>query len=58
MKSRSLTTGISIEMELLEEIDQRRRIIGINRGKDLPRSTYIGELLKKALKEEKQQEQK
>lgn len=58
MKERSLTTGISIELSLLDELDQRRRKIGVEQGKDLPRSTYICQLLKKALKEEKREEGK
>lgn len=53
MKGRSLTTGVSIELELLEEIDQRRREIGVREGKDLARSTYICQLLKIALQHEK-----
>lgn len=53
MKERSLTTGVSIEQSLLEELDQRRREIGLKQGKDLPRSTYICHLLKVALEHEK-----
>ena len=52
MKERSLTTGVSIEMSLLAEIDRRRRLIGVEQGIDLPRSTYICQLLKKALEKE------
>lgn len=52
MKERSLTTGISIEMNLLKEIDQRRREIGLKTGTDLPRSTYICQLVRKALDED------
>jgi len=55
MKERSLTTGVSIELSLLEEIDQRRREIGLKDGKDLARSTYICQLLKKALENEKRE---
>lgn len=53
MRERSVTTGVSIEMKLLEEIDKRRREIGVKEGRDIPRSTYICELLWTALKEEK-----
>lgn len=53
MKERSITTGISIETGLLQEIDQKRREISVREGRDLARSTFICELLKKALKEEK-----
>lgn len=56
MKERSLTTGVSIELSLLNEIDQRRREIGLKAGKDLARSTYICQLLKKALENEKREE--
>lgn len=53
MKERSVTTGVSIEFSLLQEIDKRRREIGVKEGRDLPRSTYICELLKTALDAEK-----
>ena len=39
-------------MSLLAEIDRRRRLIGVEQGIDLPRSTYICQLLKKALEKE------
>lgn len=55
MKERSITTGVSIEMALLEEIDNRRREIGLKEGKDLARSTYINQLLKLALNHETKQ---
>lgn len=50
---RSITTGVSIEMNLLQEIDQRRREISVKEGIDLARSTYICQLLKAALESEK-----
>lgn len=54
MKERSITTGISIENSLLQEIDQKRREIGLKEGKDLPRSTFICQLLRSALKYERE----
>jgi hypothetical protein len=53
MRERSVTTGVSIEMKLLEEIDNKRREIGAREGRDLPRSTYICQLLRSALTNEK-----
>ena len=53
MKQRSVVTGVSMEPELLQEIDTKRREISVKEGRDLPRSTYICHLLKIALKEEK-----
>lgn len=44
-----INTGVSIEQDLLRELDQRRREISVKEGRDLPRSAYICELLKKAL---------
>jgi hypothetical protein len=55
MKERSLTTGVSIELKLLDEIDRRRREISVKEGKDLARSTYICHLLKVALVQEDKQ---
>jgi metal-responsive CopG/Arc/MetJ family transcriptional regulator len=53
MKQKSIVTGVSIEQELLKELDQKRREISVKEDRDLPRSAYICYLLKKALKEEK-----
>jgi metal-responsive CopG/Arc/MetJ family transcriptional regulator len=53
MRERSITTGVSIEMKLLDEIDKRRREKGAKEGRDIPRSTYICELLRSALNNEK-----
>lgn len=53
MKERSITTGVSIELSLLQEIDKKRREIGVKEGRDLPRSTYICQLLRTALEHEK-----
>jgi metal-responsive CopG/Arc/MetJ family transcriptional regulator len=47
-------TGVSIESDLLREIDQKRREIGVKEGRDLPRSTYICQLLRTALEHEKE----
>lgn len=52
MTQRNIVTGVSIEPDLLQELDKRRREIGMREGKDLPRSAYICQLLKIALKEE------
>lgn len=52
MKERSITTGVSIEITLLQEIDQKRREISMKEGKDLARSTYICQLLRNALDHE------
>jgi metal-responsive CopG/Arc/MetJ family transcriptional regulator len=54
MKERSITTGVSIEIQLLQEIDHKRREIGVKEGRDLPRSTYICQLLRNALDHEKE----
>jgi metal-responsive CopG/Arc/MetJ family transcriptional regulator len=49
-----INAGVSIEQDLLRELDQRRREISVREGRDLPRSAYICELLKKALEHEKE----
>lgn len=48
-----INAGVSIEQDLLRELDQRRREISVREDRDLPRSAYICELLWKALKHEK-----
>jgi metal-responsive CopG/Arc/MetJ family transcriptional regulator len=53
MNQRSIVTGVSIEKELLRELDKRRRVISVKEGRDLPRSTYICELLKSALEHDR-----
>jgi hypothetical protein len=53
MKERSITTGVSIEIALLQEIDQKRREISVKEGRDLARSAYICQLLRTALDHEK-----
>jgi metal-responsive CopG/Arc/MetJ family transcriptional regulator len=53
MKEKTITTGVSIEMNLLQELDNRRRKIAVKEGRDLPRSTYICELLRTALEHDK-----
>jgi metal-responsive CopG/Arc/MetJ family transcriptional regulator len=54
MKERSITTGVSIEINLLQEIDKKRREISAKEGFDLARSTYICQLLRVALDNEKE----
>jgi metal-responsive CopG/Arc/MetJ family transcriptional regulator len=53
MNQRSIVTGVSIEKELLRELDRRRRVISVKEGRDLPRSTYICQLLREALNRQK-----
>jgi hypothetical protein len=48
--TKKVITGISIDREVVEKLDKRRREISIKEGRDLARSTYINELLIKALK--------
>lgn len=54
MRQRTIVTGVSIEQDLLRELDQRRREISVKEGRDLPRSAYICQLLKKALGHERE----
>jgi metal-responsive CopG/Arc/MetJ family transcriptional regulator len=49
-----INAGVSIEQDLLRELDQRRREISLKEGRDLPRSAYICQLLKKALEHDKE----
>lgn len=53
MRERKTITGVSIESDLLQEIDQKRRKISVKEGRDLARSTYICQLLRLALENEK-----
>jgi metal-responsive CopG/Arc/MetJ family transcriptional regulator len=53
MRERKTITGVSIESDLLQEIDQKRRKISVKEGRDLARSAYICQLLRSALEHEK-----
>lgn len=49
----SKTIGISIKESLLEELDQQRRSLSMELGKDITRSAHIRHLLRKALEKQK-----
>lgn len=47
--SKKVITGISLDREVIEKVDKLRRELAITQGKDVPRSAYINDLVKKGL---------
>ncbi len=50
-EARKVFTSVSLDKEIIETVDKRRREMALKEGKDVPRSAYINDLLIRALKE-------